>query len=357
MEGSPIDIVIFAPLAPILAVLLFWFIQLLFIESEKYLLEKIRPKHKPLCRFTNFLGLLFQTICHALGFTVTRSGISDFYISINYGKVAPKKKKKGLFEWIANGFLFVGPFFIPAFLLLLCLFFLMSGGFEIVTPSQLLDVKYTFAGQIISFGTSQYAFSEGFFGFLFNIDLLHPSHLGFLILLIFFGMGMRPSYIGEERKEKVNMFYDLKNIWSLIRYKPSYLLILFLMAYVFFYISLFLNHSWYVALFSILGWISIISIIALVITDMILILIKTTDELPGFWRFIPFITIPTSYILIRILFYYFPSDYTYILSLLIMILFTISITYLLLKYKTNKFKTSIGIKWFKKKRKGGKDEG
>ena len=40
MEGSPIDIIIFAPLAPILAVLLFWFIQLLFIESEKILLKK-----------------------------------------------------------------------------------------------------------------------------------------------------------------------------------------------------------------------------------------------------------------------------------------------------------------------------
>lgn len=357
MEGSPIDIVIFAPLAPILAVLLFWFIQLLFIESEKILLKKIRPKHKPLCRFTNFLGILFQTICHALGFTVTRSGISDFYISINYGKVAPKKEKKGLFEWIANGFLFVGPFFIPAFLLLVCLYFLMTGGFEIVTPSQLLDVKYTFAGQIITFGTSQYAFAEGFFGFLFNIDLLHPGHLGFFILLIFFGMGMRPSYIGKERKEKVDMFYDLKNIWSLIRIKPLYLVSLFLMAYVFFYISLFINHSWYVAFFSILGWISIISIIALVITDMLLIFIKTTDDLPGFWRFIPFITIPTSYILVRIVFYYFPTGDTNILSLLIMILFTISLTYLLLKYKTNKFKTSIGIKWFKKKRKGGKDEG
>jgi hypothetical protein len=129
------------------------------------------------------------------------------------------------------------------------------------------------------------------------------------------------------------------------------------MAYVFFYLSLFLNHSWYVAFFSILGWISIISIIALVITDMILILIKTTDELPGFWRFVPFITIPTSYILVRIVFYYFPNGDTNILSLLIMILSTISITYLLLKYKTNKFKTSVGIKWFKKKRKGGKDEG
>ena len=55
-----IDIVVFAPLAPILAALLLWFIQLLFIQSEKFLLGKIRPKHESLCKFTNFLGILFQ---------------------------------------------------------------------------------------------------------------------------------------------------------------------------------------------------------------------------------------------------------------------------------------------------------
>jgi hypothetical protein len=94
MEASPIDIVVFAPLAPILGVILFWFIQLVIIESEKFLLSKIRPKHEPFCKFTNFLGILFQTVCHALGFTVTKSGISDFYISVDYGRVAPKKEKK-----------------------------------------------------------------------------------------------------------------------------------------------------------------------------------------------------------------------------------------------------------------------
>ena len=95
--GSTIDVIIFAPLAPIFGVMLFWFIQLLFIESQKYFLSKIRDTHEPLCRFTNFLGILFQTICHALGYTVTKSGISSVYISVNYGKVAPKKEKKGIF--------------------------------------------------------------------------------------------------------------------------------------------------------------------------------------------------------------------------------------------------------------------
>jgi len=355
MEGSPIDIIVFAPLAPILGVLLFWFIQLLFIESEKYLLLKIRPKHEPLCRFTNFLGILFQTICHALGYTVTKSGISDFYLSVDYGKVAPKKEKKGIFEWISNTFLFIGPFFLPALLLLLCLFILGSSGFEIATPSQLLELKYTFGGQITTFGASLNAFAQGFFGFLFNMDLLHPGHFGFLLLLIFLGMGMRPSYIGEQKQEKVDILYDLKNIWSFILRKPLYLLLLFLMAYVFFYISLFLDQNWYVALFSIFGWLSIISIIALVITDTILFLIKTTDEIPGRWKFLPYITMPVSYILIRLLFFYFPTDYTNIVSLLIMTLSVVLVTYLLLKYKADKFKTRLNIKLFKKNTKGEKD--
>ena len=33
MSASPLDIIVFAPLAPIFGMLLFWFIQLLFIES------------------------------------------------------------------------------------------------------------------------------------------------------------------------------------------------------------------------------------------------------------------------------------------------------------------------------------
>jgi hypothetical protein len=344
MEGSPIDIIIFAPLAPILGVLLFWFLQLVFIESEKYLLEKLKSKHEPLCRFTNFLGILFQTICHALGFTVTKSGISDFYISIDYGKVAPKKEKKGIFEWIANIFLFIGPFFIPALLILLCLLFLMNDGLNIIVPAQMIDLKYTFAGQINIFGASLFSFFSNFLGFLLNIDLLHPGHLGFIILLIFLGMGIRPSYIGEKKKEKVDIFYDLKNIWGLISQRPLYLLLLFLFGYILFYISLVFNHLWYTTLFSIFGWLSIISIVSILIANIILFLIKTTDDLPGFYRFIPFIVLPISYILIRIFFFYIKTDFTYFASIVFMITITFVITILLLKFKTNKFKTNIKMK-------------
>lgn len=344
MAASSVDIIIFAPLAPILGLLLFWFIQLLFIESQKYLLSKIWEKHKPLCRFTNFLGILFQTVCHALGYTVTKSGISRFYISVNYGKVAPKKEKKGIFEWMANGFLFIGPFFIPASLLLICLFFLINKGFEI-SPS----IEYTFAEGVINFGTNLYTFSEGFFAFLSNIDLLHPAHLGFLLLLIFLGMGIRPSYIGEEKREKVDMIYDLKNIKNNILHKPLYLIILFLMAYLLFYIFFLVKLNWYVALFSIFGWLSIIAIVSLVITHMILLLIKITDEIPIPWNFLPYLTIPVSYIPMRIVFFYYPVDFSKSASLLIMILSTLLVTLLLLKYKTNKFKTKTDMKHLEKK--------
>jgi len=361
MEGSPTDIVIFAPLAPLLGVLLFWFIQLLFIESEKFLLSKVRPKHEPLCRFTNFLGILFQSICHALGYTVTKSGISDFYISVNYGRVAPKREKKGIFEWIANAFLFIGPFFIPAGMLLLCLF-LTPVSFDIITPPQLISVKYTFAGQIMTFGASLHNFGEGFFGFLFNLDLLHPGHLGYLFLLIFLGMGIRPSYIGEKQQRKVDMLYDLKNIWNLITHKPLYILLLFLMAYLFFYVNLILNEIWkinynlYAGFFSMLGWLSIISIVAIIIADAILYLIKTADKIPGFWKFIPYLTIPLSYVLIRLALLPFKTEYTNFLSLLVMAVSTILVTYLIHGFKTNKFKTKRAIKKSKKKDKDDNDE-
>jgi len=354
MEGSPIDIVIFAPLAPILGVLLFWFIQLVFIEGEKYSLEKIRNQHEPLCRFTNFLGVLFQTICHALGYTITKSGISDFYISVSYGRVAPKKEKKGIFEWIANAFLFIGPFFIPAFLLLLLLFLMMQDGFQIIIPEQLLDLKYSFSGQMNTFGTSLYNFSNNFFGFLFNIDLLHPPHIGFLFLMIFLGMGMRPSHIGEKKIEKVDMIYDLRNIWALITHKPLYLIILFLCAYVFFYISLFLDQNWYVGLFSIFGWLSIISIVSILIAIMIFILIRITDEIKGSRRFIPYILIPVIYVLMRLLFFNFPSEYTNSASLLVTVLVTGFTAFILHNKATNKFKFKLRIKLFDKKK--DKDE-
>ena len=343
MDVSPVDVLIFAALAPLLCVLLFWFIQLLFIESYKYYLSKIKRKHMPLCRFTNFTGILFQTICHALGFTATMSGISQFQVNIHYGKVKPKKEKTGIFEWISNSFLFIGPFFLPASVLLLCLIFLLKAdSFYLSTGTY-----YSFASGVGTFGTNLYRFSEGFFSFLSTIDLAHPFHLGFLILLIFLGMGMRPSYVGEDKRRKVDMVYDLSNIKSNILHKPLYLLLLLLLSYVLFYISFLLDQNWYMALFSVFSWLSIIAIVSLVIAHMIVFLIKTTDELSSPWKFFPYLTIPISYILIRLVFYFYPAEFDKTASLLVMIFSTVIVIILLLYYKTNTFKTKTKMKQMK----------
>jgi len=346
MEGSIIDIVVFAPLAPIAGVILFWFIKMLFIEGQKLLLEKIRPKHGAFCRFTNFLGIFFQTVCHALGYTITKSGISNFYISVNYGKVAPKKEKKGIFEWVANAFLFIGPFFIPPIALILCLLFLLENGFDTSVPLYISEYRYTFGGQLTVFGTNLYRFSASFFNFLFTkLDLFHPAHLGFFILMILVGLGIRPSYLGEKKINKVDLLYDLKNIWRLITQKPIYLLLLLLTSYVFFYASLLLNKGYYATVLSIFGWLSIVSIVSIFTSCMVITFIYFTDKIEGRKKIIPYITILISYIIARTFFIYIKTDLALGLSLIIMLLSTIFVTYLLLKPKGDKLKTKKKIKW------------
>lgn len=351
MVSSPVDVVVFAPLAPIFGVLLLWFIQLLFIEFQKYLLSKIKRNHPAFCRFTNFIGILFQSICHAMGYTVTRHGVSEFYVSVHYGKVLPKKKKKGIFEWTANTFLFIGPFFVPA-LLLLGLFLLINGGLGITS-----SVEYGFAESAINFFSNVYVLLRDFFTLLISIDLIHPVELGFFIVLIFLGLGIRPSYIGEDKRRKVDLMYDLKNIWEHMTHKPLYILLLFLLSYIISYLSVVTKTSLYVTLFSIFGWLSIISIVSLFIAQLIILFIRNTDEIPGAWKIIPYVTLPASYILARSVFFFYFSEISFYktISVLIMILSTAIVTFILLKYKTNKFKTRINMKSLGKKNKGNKD--
>lgn len=339
MTGSPIDVVVFAPLAPLLGVLLFWFIQLLFIESNKYFLGKIQKNHEPLLRFTNFIGILFQTLCHALGYTVTKSGIAHFKVTVHHGVVKPKKEKSGVFEWIANGFLFFGPFFIPPSLLFITVIFLIQP-FPTVNP-----VDYTFAEGFIIFGQNLFLFSQQFFGFLTIIDFFDPRHLGFMLLVIFLGLGMRPSYIGEKPRKKVDMIYDLKNIRQHLVEQPLYLVIFFLVIYLFFYSSVLLQHPLYLLVFSWFGWLSILAITSILISHLIIWMIAVTDTIPKPWRTLPFLCVPLSYIGFRALFLPFSLgvlDRT--LSLFLMVLVTILVIVLLLRFKTNTFKTKKKMK-------------
>ncbi len=339
MDASLIDVFLFAPLAPLFGMLLFWFIQLLFIESQKYLLWKLQPRHGPLVRFTNFIGILFQSLCHALGFTVTRSGVSHFSLSVHEGEVHPKKHKPGIFEWISNSFLFLGPFFIPAAMLMIALVFLIQENVGVPSPPSDFVSFYTFSNQLIVYGASLYSFSESFFVFLFSIDLFHPSHLGFLLLLIFLGLGIRPNYIGEKKRRKVDMIYDLTNIKNHIMSKPVYLLLLFLLLYCLFYLFFVFQLNWFVTLFSLFGWLSIISITALLIAHLLLILIWCTDQIPGLWWVVPYVVLFVSYVLTRGVCIVFNIEFGRSLALVLMLCLTVSVVVVLLYYKTNRFKS------------------
>jgi hypothetical protein len=335
-----IDSLIGAALAPILGVAAFWFLQLIFIEIQKRMLSTLRHRHEAFCRFTNYIGLLFQTICQALGYTVTRSGIASFQVTVNYGEVQPKKQKTGVLEWIARSFLLFGPFFIPAGLVLLVSYFVIREGFVFLT-----SVHYTFVESLNGFLVSLSTFANEFFSFLINIDLFNPIHIGFLFLLLFFGFGIRPSYLGEKQKEKIDILHDLVLIKYHLVKKPLYILAIVCIIYVFYLLSLFLNPIVYIGLFSIFGWMSLTAIIALLLTYPVLILIKATDEIRIHWKIVPFIALLVSYVLARVFFIYYPITQDKSVSLSVMILSTTFLTILLIKYKrTNRFKTASKMK-------------
>lgn len=348
MNKEAFDVVFFAPLAPLFGLVLFWFIQLLFIELQKNLLNRLRPSHDALIRFTNFIGIFFQTVCHALGYTLTRSGISSFFLSVDYGKVDPKKKKSGVFEWLVNLFLFVGPFFLPPFLLLSYFFVLSDNAIPLLMQDQ-----FTFAENFIAFGSNLYHFSEDFILFLGSIDLLHPAHLGFFLLFIVLGLGIRPSYIGKRPVEKVDMFYDLKNIRYGLLQKPLYVLLLMLGAYIFSYVNVLFGQSFYVSVFSFFGWASILAICALLYAEALLFWILVLDDLPLGARYISVAVVLLSYVLFRAVFYLqswpFAPQVSFWGTILVTLLFTL---FLLYRY-TNKFKTLLSMNQITKKS-GGK---
>jgi hypothetical protein len=335
-----IDVLVVAALAPILGVVAFWFLQMAFIELQKRMLSRLRHRHEAFCRFTNYIGILFQTISQALGYTITRSGVSSFQVTVNYGKVEPKKEKKGVFEWVARSFLLFGPFFIPASLVLLVSYFVIGRGFVFLAP-----VHYTFVESLTGFWGSLSTFATEFGGFLLNIDLFNPLHVGFVFVLLFFGLGIRPSYIGQERKEKIDFLHDLIHIKDHLVEKPLYIVVIVLFLYVFYVLSLFLNPVVYVGLFAIFGWMSLTAIIAILLTFPVLLLIWATDAIQPHWKIAPFISVPVSYIVARVFFIYYPTKEVGRVSLLVMLLSTILVTIALIKYKrTNRFKTATKMK-------------
>ena len=335
-----IDVLVLATLAPVIGVAVFWFFQLVSIEIQKRILSKLYLRHKAFCRFTNYIGILFQTICQALGYTVTRSGIASFQLTVDYGEVEPKKEKTGLLGWIARSFLLLGPFFIPAGLVLLISYFIIGKGFVFPMP-----IYYTFGESLTGFVLSLSLFIKEFVIFLINIDLFNPIHIGFLLVLLFFGFGIRPSYIGEERKEKIDIIHDLKLIKDHLLQKPLYMLAIICFIYIFYLISLFSNPIVYSSVFLIFGWIAFTAIIALLLTYPFLLLIRASDEIRKYWKIVPFLTLVISYIIIRVFFNYYLINQVKSFSLCLMIVVTTLTTILLIKYKrTNRFKTASKMK-------------
>jgi hypothetical protein len=337
MATVPLDynVLLLAPLAPIIGVTALWLLQLVFIDLDKRMLGKLRHHHEALARFTNFTGVLFQALSHALGYTVTHSGVAHFQVTVHYGKVEPKREKKGVFAWTSTLLLYLGPFLVPTGLMLLYSYFLLAKGFSF--PA---SVQYTFVQTMTNFGATLSTFAQSMFRFLAGIDLINPIQVFFLIILLFLGLGIRPSYIGEERKEKITLLYDLKNITSHFIKKPLYILVFFAIVYGLFFLSLALKSNFYIAVFSVLGLLSVIGVIALLLSFLFLALVWAADKIASGWRLVPFLTIPISYGAARVLFFYVPRDNILGWSLLAMLLTTVLVTILLIRYKTNKFKTA-----------------
>ena len=105
------------------------------------------------------------------------------------------------------------------------------------------------------------------------------------------------------------------------------------------FISFIFNINWYVSFFSMLGWLSILAIVALIVVQLLILMIRITDKIQSKWRYIPYITIILSYICMRILFLFVPIIYANSFSLIGMFILTALSTWFILKRETNKFKT------------------
>ncbi len=329
------DVLVLAPLALIIGVTALWLLQLLCIDLDKRMLARLKHQHEALARFTNFTGVLFQGLSHALGYTVTHSGVAHFQVTVNYSKVEPKREKQGVFAWTSTLLLYLGPFLVPTGIMLLLGSFVLSNGFSFPR-----SVQYTFAQTMTNFGVTLLTFMQSMGHFLSSMDLLNPVHVLFLLILLFLGLGIRPSYIGEERKEKINFLYDLKNVTMHFIKKPLYIIVFFAVVYVLFLVSVAFNANWYVVLFSVLGLLSVIGIVALLLAFLLLALVWSSDKIAPGWRLVPFLALPISYGAMRVLFFYVPRGNILGWSLLGMVLSTALVTYLLIKYRrTNRFKT------------------
>ncbi len=328
---SAVDVVTFivVPFFLVLAVFGLWLVQLLVIEAQKHFLFSLRRRHEPLIRFTNFVGILFQMLCEWLGYTVTNSGVAEFRLSINEGAVKPKRARTGALKWIAESILFLGPFLIPAGLLLLAGYFVFRSGYTIL-PS-----AFTIQGQAVSFGTALFGFAQSFVAFLEHLDLFNPLHIGFLVLLLFCGLGIRPSYRGERRKEHITFSSNLGNIKVLFLDRPRYLIYVFMVIYILAAASFLAGAPWFLDVVTVFGWVALLAILALLLTFVLLVFLRTLDEIKARYRVFPFLSMVLGYVGFRLLFFVVPVENAEGASLFGMLGVTLAVTICLLKWKTS----------------------
>ena len=299
MDISALDTFLAAPLAPLAGAILFWSIQILMAEGLKTLLREIWDNHRAFCRFSNFVALLFQAVSHMLGYTLTGIGVGEFSLSIRNAKVLPKKEKRGFPSILAKIFLLFGPFFIPPLILFLIL---------LPFTSEVEIMKcYTFSTALLSFVSLLQQYGMNFLTIIVNLDLFNPFHLMFLIAVILVGLGIRPSFI-EEEERRYGMIDDLLKIRDFFISHPKFILIFFVSIYILFYILYFLKLPYYVLIFSFFGWLSLISIVSLLIASFFVFLIMVSDRLPSFKRYIPLLVFILSYISLRVTFTFVRTD-------------------------------------------------
>jgi hypothetical protein len=203
--------------------------------------------------------------------------------------------------------------------------------------------SFSFEATLVMFSQAMASYGKAFISFLAHLDLFNPVHAGFLLLLLFLGLGIRPSYLEGKHKEPVDMFTDLRHFRDLLLFRPRYLVGLLLIFYVFFAVSFFTTSALYLAFFAVLGWVSLVAIFALIITALLLLFIRATDEVDGPLHAVPFLTIPASYVALRGVFLVVPVDNVAGLSLLGTIVATLVVTGLLLR-TTNRFKPSTSMR-------------
>jgi len=299
MDISALDTFLAAPLAPLAGAILFWSIQILMAEGLKTLLREIWDNHRAFCRFSNFVALLFQAVSHMLGYTLTGIGVGEFSLSIGNARVTPKREKRGFPSILANVFLLFGPFFIPPLILFLILL--------PFTPGMEIMECYTFSTALISFGSLLQQYGMNFLTIIVNLDLFNPFHLMFLVAVILIGLGIRPSFI-EDEERKYRMIDDLAKIRDFFISHPKSILIFFVSIYILFYILYFLKLPYYVLIFSFFGWLSLISIVSLLIASLFVFLVMVSDRLPSFKKYLPLIVFVLSYISLRVTFTFVRTD-------------------------------------------------